>query len=48
MSIVRSLDDLIERAELAAGEAGRYFGDNRIYAERYVERIVESSAFRLS
>jgi propionyl-CoA carboxylase alpha chain/3-methylcrotonyl-CoA carboxylase alpha subunit/acetyl-CoA/propionyl-CoA carboxylase biotin carboxyl carrier protein len=38
MSIVRSLDDLIERAELAAGEAGRYFGDNRIYAERYVER----------
>jgi propionyl-CoA carboxylase alpha chain/3-methylcrotonyl-CoA carboxylase alpha subunit/acetyl-CoA/propionyl-CoA carboxylase biotin carboxyl carrier protein len=38
MSIVRSLDDLIERAALAAGEAGRYFGDNRIYAERYVER----------
>jgi len=38
MSIVRSADELAARAELAAGEAQRYFADGRIYAERYVER----------
>ncbi|MFO1115985.1 MAG: biotin carboxylase N-terminal domain-containing protein [Beijerinckiaceae bacterium] len=38
MSIVRDASELRERARLAAGEARRYFGDGRIYAETYVER----------
>jgi propionyl-CoA carboxylase alpha chain/3-methylcrotonyl-CoA carboxylase alpha subunit/acetyl-CoA/propionyl-CoA carboxylase biotin carboxyl carrier protein len=38
MSIVRSAADLPAAARIAAGEAERYFGDGRIYAETYVER----------
>ncbi len=38
MSIVHHADELAARAELAAGEALRYFADGRIYAERYVDR----------
>jgi len=38
MSIVRDASELRERARLASGEALRYFGDGRIYAETYVER----------
>jgi propionyl-CoA carboxylase alpha chain/3-methylcrotonyl-CoA carboxylase alpha subunit/acetyl-CoA/propionyl-CoA carboxylase biotin carboxyl carrier protein len=38
MSIVRSADVLAEAARIAASEAERYFGDGRVYAERYVER----------
>ena len=38
MSIVHSTEELIERSKIAASEAERYFGDGRIYAERYVER----------
>ncbi len=38
MSIVHHADELAARAELAAGEALRYFADGRIYAERYIER----------
>jgi propionyl-CoA carboxylase alpha chain/3-methylcrotonyl-CoA carboxylase alpha subunit/acetyl-CoA/propionyl-CoA carboxylase biotin carboxyl carrier protein len=38
MSIVRSAADLREAARIAAGEAQRYFGDGRVYAETYVER----------
>ncbi len=37
MSIVRSAEELEERALVAASEARRYFGDSRIYAERYLE-----------
>jgi propionyl-CoA carboxylase alpha chain/3-methylcrotonyl-CoA carboxylase alpha subunit/acetyl-CoA/propionyl-CoA carboxylase biotin carboxyl carrier protein len=37
MRIVRDLDDLPESARLASGEAARYFGDGRIYAERLIE-----------
>jgi len=37
MSIVRRAAELEERASVAAGEAKRYFGDSRIYAERYLE-----------
>lgn len=37
MHIVRSLEDLPKAMELAASEAQRYFGDDRIYAERYIE-----------
>ncbi len=38
MSIVRSAADLAEAARIASSEASRYFGDGRVYAERYVER----------
>ena len=38
MSIVRSAAELTEAARIAASEAKRYFGDGRLYAERYVER----------
>ena len=38
MSIVRSADELAERSRIASSEAQRYFGDGRIYAERYIER----------
>ncbi|HJP21053.1 MAG TPA: biotin carboxylase N-terminal domain-containing protein [Alphaproteobacteria bacterium] len=38
MSIVRDSDELQARAAASASEAERYFGDGRVYAERYVER----------
>ena len=38
MSVVRSESELTERAALASSEAARYFGDSRIYAERFIER----------
>lgn len=38
MRIVRSKAELADCAEAAAGEAQRYFGDARIYAERYIEQ----------
>ena len=38
MSIVRSAEGLREAARIASGEAQRYFGDGRVYAETYVER----------
>ena len=37
MQIVRSPGDLPRAIELARSEASRYFADDRIYAERYVE-----------
>jgi len=38
MRVVRSAAGLAENAALARGEAGRYFGDTRIFAERLVEQ----------
>jgi acetyl/propionyl-CoA carboxylase alpha subunit len=38
MAIVRSREELAERARIAASEAERYFSDGRIYAELYIER----------
>jgi propionyl-CoA carboxylase alpha chain/3-methylcrotonyl-CoA carboxylase alpha subunit/acetyl-CoA/propionyl-CoA carboxylase biotin carboxyl carrier protein len=38
MRIVRSATELSESLRLAAAEAQRYFGDGRVYAERYIER----------
>ncbi len=38
MRIVRSAAELAENLATAAAEAQRYFGDGRIYAERYLER----------
>jgi len=38
MRIVRSKAELADSAVAAAGEAQRYFGDARIYAERYIEQ----------
>ncbi len=38
MKTVRSADDLAESAGLARSEAGRYFGDPRIFAEKLVEQ----------
>jgi len=38
MIIVRTREELLEKAPLAAGEAKRYFADGRIYTERYIER----------
>ncbi len=38
MSIVHDADELEARAAASASEAERYFGDGRVYAERYVER----------
>ncbi len=37
MQIVRARDELPDAIERARSEAGRYFADDRIYAERYVE-----------
>ena len=38
MRIVRSVDELAECLRVAAAEAQRYFGDGRVYAERYIEQ----------
>ena len=38
MRIVRDSAELSESAHVAAAEAHRYFGDGRIYAERYIEQ----------
>ncbi len=38
MRIVRSAAELAENLAAAGAEAQRYFGDGRIYAERYIER----------
>jgi propionyl-CoA carboxylase alpha chain/3-methylcrotonyl-CoA carboxylase alpha subunit/acetyl-CoA/propionyl-CoA carboxylase biotin carboxyl carrier protein len=38
MRIVRSAAELTENLATAAAEAQRYFGDGRIYAERYIEQ----------
>jgi propionyl-CoA carboxylase alpha chain/3-methylcrotonyl-CoA carboxylase alpha subunit/acetyl-CoA/propionyl-CoA carboxylase biotin carboxyl carrier protein len=38
MSVVRDAAELRARAQIAASEAQRYFGDGRIYAETYVGR----------
>ncbi len=38
MQIVREPGDLAERIATAKREAERYFGDGRVYCERYVER----------
>jgi acetyl/propionyl-CoA carboxylase alpha subunit len=38
MRLVRATAQFAESAQLAAAEALRYFGDGRIYAERYIER----------
>ena len=38
MRIVRTSAELAPALEAAAAEAQRYFGDGRVYAERYIER----------
>ncbi len=38
MKIVRQAEELAENVALAKGEAGRYFGDPRVFAERLVEQ----------
>jgi acetyl/propionyl-CoA carboxylase alpha subunit len=38
MRIARSAEELAAGAQLASAEAQRYFGDGRVYAERYLER----------
>ena len=38
MHVVRSVAELGERIDTARREATRYFGDGRVYCERYVER----------
>ena len=38
MKIVRSAEELEAQVALARGEAERYFGDGRVYAERLLER----------
>jgi propionyl-CoA carboxylase alpha chain/3-methylcrotonyl-CoA carboxylase alpha subunit/acetyl-CoA/propionyl-CoA carboxylase biotin carboxyl carrier protein len=38
MHIVRTPADLPDRLRLAQSEAARYFGDGRVYCERYIER----------
>ncbi|MAL78803.1 MAG: biotin carboxylase [Sneathiella sp.] len=47
MSIVRSAAEVADRAAIAASEAERYFSDNRIYAERYIDqpRHIEVQVF---
>lgn len=47
MSIVHSAADIADRAAIAASEAERYFSDNRIYAERYINqpRHIEVQVF---
>ena len=37
MSIVHSLDELQNTLKIAASEASKYFGDKRVYVERYFE-----------
>ncbi|WP_101756670.1 acetyl/propionyl/methylcrotonyl-CoA carboxylase subunit alpha [Oceanicoccus sp. KOV_DT_Chl] len=37
MSIVRSLDELSSTLKVAASEAEKYFGDKRVYVERYFD-----------
>lgn len=37
MSIVHSLDELENTLKIAASEASKYFGDKRVYVERYFE-----------
>ena len=38
MQIVREAGELKDRLSLAQSEAARYFGDGRVYCERYIER----------
>jgi acetyl/propionyl-CoA carboxylase alpha subunit len=38
MHIVREAGELQDRLRLAQSEAARYFGDGRVYCERYIER----------
>jgi acetyl/propionyl-CoA carboxylase alpha subunit len=38
MRIVRTAAELAESLQVASAEALRYFGDGRVYAERYIER----------
>ena len=38
MRIAYNAIELVENVSVAAGEARRYFGDGRIYAERYIEQ----------
>jgi acetyl-CoA/propionyl-CoA carboxylase biotin carboxyl carrier protein len=38
MQIVRTEDELAQAIELARSEAERYFGDGRIFAERYIDQ----------
>jgi acetyl/propionyl-CoA carboxylase alpha subunit len=38
MHIVRNAQELPERLAMARSEATRYFGDGRVYCERYIER----------
>jgi len=38
MRIVRRAQELTESVQLASQEAQRYFGDGRVYAERFIER----------
>jgi propionyl-CoA carboxylase alpha chain/3-methylcrotonyl-CoA carboxylase alpha subunit/acetyl-CoA/propionyl-CoA carboxylase biotin carboxyl carrier protein len=38
MRIVRTSAELADNLQLASAEAQRYFGDGRVYAERYIER----------
>jgi propionyl-CoA carboxylase alpha chain/3-methylcrotonyl-CoA carboxylase alpha subunit/acetyl-CoA/propionyl-CoA carboxylase biotin carboxyl carrier protein len=38
MHIVREAAELQDRLRLAQSEAARYFGDGRVYCERYIER----------
>ncbi|MCB1341077.1 MAG: ATP-grasp domain-containing protein [Pseudooceanicola sp.] len=38
MTIVRAESEVRQAARIASGEAQRYFGDGRVYAELYVER----------
>ncbi|MDB6000697.1 MAG: accC, partial [Rhizobacter sp.] len=47
MQIVRRVEDLADAIVLARGESQRYFGDGRLFAERYVEqpRHIEVQVF---
>jgi acetyl-CoA/propionyl-CoA carboxylase biotin carboxyl carrier protein len=38
MHIVRNAQELPQRLAMARSEAARYFGDGRVYCERYIER----------
>ncbi len=38
MRIVRSMEELSQSLAIASAEAQRYFGDGRVYAERYIEQ----------
>lgn len=39
MSIVRSMDELENTLKIAASEAEMYFGDSRVYVERYFDSV---------